>query len=85
MDVRLSCLNLVNLGKRSASVFSLKTQNINKNHFIICSSINKMMGKSLITTQQARGTIGGNWGFWVGRKSLKTLDNLEGPFGNAGF
>ena len=46
---------LVILAKFSASFFPLKTQNINKNHFILCSSINKIMGKTLITTQQARG------------------------------
>ena len=74
------------LAKRSASVFSLKTQNINKNHFILCSSFNKMIRKTLIINQQARGTTSGNRGFWALRiKSLKTLDNLEGPFGNVGF
>ena len=46
-----------------------------------------MMGKTLITTKQARGWVGGyhRWepgGFgWRESKSLKSLDNLEGPFG----
>ena len=76
--------NAVVLAKFSALLFffPLKTQNINKTT-ILCSSINKIMGKTLITTQQARGTTGGNWEFWV--KSLKSLDNLNGSFGNAGF
>ena len=43
------------LAKFSASFFPLKTKNINKNHFILCFSINKMMGKTLPTTQQAWG------------------------------
>ena len=44
------------------------------------------MGKALITTHQARGPQVGTGGFgWGDSKSLKTLDNLEGPFGNAGF
>ena len=69
----------VNLGKRSASVFSLETQNIDKSHFILCSSISKIMGKTLITTQQARGTTGGNRGFWVGR--IKVSENTRQPRG----
>ena len=64
---------IVNLGKRTASVFSLKTQIINKIHFILCFSINKVMGKTLITTQQARGTTVGNRRFWVGR--IKVAEN----------
>ena len=44
------------LVKYSASFILLKTQNINKNHFILCSSINKRWGKTLLSTQQSRGT-----------------------------
>ena len=46
-------------------------------------SSHKRLRKTLITTQQARGTTGvspGGYG-WGESKSLKSLDNLEGPFG----
>ena len=47
------------------------------------------MGKTLITTQHARGTTGGTVGTrgfgWGESKLLKTLNNFEGPFGNVGF
>ena len=76
---------MVNLGKRSALVFSLKTQNINENHFILCSSIYKMMRKTLITTQQARGTSGGNRGFWMGRiKVIEITTQLRGTLWKCG-
>ena len=39
-----------------------------------------------MTTQQGRGTTGGNWDYgWGESKSLKSLNNVEGPFGNARF
>ena len=65
----------VTLANRSSSVYSLETQYINTNHFILCSSINKIMWKTLITTQQVRATTGGNRGFWVGR--IKVTENTK--------
>ena len=59
--------------------FSLKNIEITTKHLILCSSINKRLRKTLITTKQARETTGGE------NQSLKSLDNLEGPFENAGF
>ena len=41
----------------------------------------KRLRKTLITTQQARGTTGGKWVVGGENQSLKSLDNLEGPFG----
>ena len=46
----------VNLYNRSASTFQLKTIKIATKHLFLCSSINKWLRKTLITTQQARGT-----------------------------
>ena len=46
----------VNLYNRSASTFQLKTIEIATKHIFLCSSINKWLRKTLITTQQARGT-----------------------------
>ena len=69
----LSSLNMINF------FFHLKPKISIKKHFIICSSINKMIGKTLLDTQQARRTIGGNQGFWVGR--IKVTDNTKQPRG----
>ena len=78
--VRLGYVRLrVILAKFSASFFPLKTQNINRNHFILCSSANIMMGKTLITTQQARGPTGRNRGHWVGR--IKVTEITRQPRG----
>ena len=39
--------------------------------------------KPLLPPNKLWGPQVGTGGFWI--KSLKSLDNLEGPFGNAGF
>ena len=45
---------------------------------IMCSSINNIMGKTLITTQQDWGTTVGNRGFWVGES---VTENTRQPRG----
>ena len=45
------------------------------------------MGKTLITTQQAKGTTGGNRGFWVRRINVTENTKLpkRDPLGMQGF
>ena len=45
------------VAKTDALTFPLKTIEITTKHIILCSSINNMWGKPLITTQQSRGTV----------------------------
>ena len=61
-----SFLKLVNvlviLAKYSVTFFLLETQNINKNHIILCSSINNMWGKTrskLVGPVGKEGVLGG--------------------------
>ena len=51
----MSIRETVILSNRSASFFAVKTQKITTKHLILCYTINKMMGKTLTTTQQAWG------------------------------